>query len=60
VILIVTMANHRYTHKSLEEEEPDLELRVISYSELFKNEDKYEFDGIILSWVRSLEDGLSY
>src|SRR5437868_7560488 len=35
VIFIVTMANHRYTHKSLEKEEADLELRVISYSELF-------------------------
>ena len=34
MILIVTMANHRYTHKSLEEE-ADLDLRVISYSELF-------------------------
>ena len=35
MIFIVTMANHRYTHKSLEKEEADLELRVISYSELF-------------------------
>jgi hypothetical protein len=37
VIQIVTMANHRYTHKSLEEE-ADLDLRVISYSELFNHQ----------------------
>ena len=37
MILIVTMANHRYTHKSLEEE-ADLDLRVISYSELFNHQ----------------------
>ena len=37
MIQIVTMANHRYTHKSLEEE-ADLDLRVISYSELFNHQ----------------------
>ena len=37
MILIVTMANHRYTHKSLEEE-ADLDLRVLSYSELFNHQ----------------------